>query len=99
METEQTAPPRLDNGAILRHDRRFVRRLIGDVLWQPIAALNWVVDRLHYRRRVAWLYESNRAPLRLLHRMLVAIWSPFYVRTWEDDARSVPAPGESPRIP
>jgi hypothetical protein len=61
---------------------RLVRRLIGNVLWQPIAALNWTVDRLYYRRRLMWLYDPKYSPLRLLHKALVKVWSPFYVRDW-----------------
>jgi hypothetical protein len=54
------------------------------MLWQPIAGLNWIVDRLYYRRRLMWLYDPKYSPLRLLHKALVKIWSPFYVRDWTD---------------
>jgi hypothetical protein len=64
---------------------RLVRRWVGNVLWQPIAALNWIVGRLHYRRRCMWLYVPKNSPLRILHRGLVVVWSPFYVRSWEDE--------------
>lgn len=64
--------------------KRQTRRIIGNILWQPIAALNWIVDRLYYRRRLLSLYDPPNSPLRKLHSFLVKIWSPFYVRDWTD---------------
>jgi hypothetical protein len=54
------------------------------MLWQPIAGLNWIVDRLYYHHRLMWLYDPKYSTLRLLHKALVKIWSPFYVRDWTD---------------